>query len=147
GPDDLAVGTFGRLAWQKGLDTFLEAVRLARPRLPRARFFVVGGGRDAPAVAAAAAAPELGGTVTLLGQRDDAPALLAAMDVVVQSSRREVMAQTTLEGMAVGRSVISTRTCGADEAIEDDVSGLLVPIGDAPALADRIVMLAGDPAR
>src|SRR5262245_53996804 len=58
GPDALAVGTFGRLAWQKGLDTFLEAVQLVRPRVPQARFFIVGGGRDAPAIAEAAAAPE-----------------------------------------------------------------------------------------
>src|SRR5207253_2851111 len=53
-PDDLAVGTVGRLAWQKGIDDLLEAVRRLRPRLPRARFFVAGGGRDAGAVAAAA---------------------------------------------------------------------------------------------
>jgi glycosyltransferase involved in cell wall biosynthesis len=146
-PDSLAVGTVGRLAWQKGLDTFFDAVRRVRTRVPEARFFVVGGGRDAPSVAAAAAAPELGGSVTLLGQRDDVPALLAAMDVVVQSSRREAMAQTTLEGMAAARPVVSTATCGADEAIEDGVSGLLVPVGDAEALAERIVLLAGDPGR
>ena len=147
GPDELAVGTVGRLAWQKGIDDLLEAVRRVRPGLPRARFFVVGGGRDAEAVAAAATAPELGGAVTLLGPRDDVPELLAAMDVVVQSSRREAMAQTTLEAMAVGRPVVSTTTVGADEAIEDGVSGLLVPVGDAAALADGILALARDPAR
>jgi len=146
-PDDLAVGTVGRLAWQKGIDDLLEAVRRLRPRLPRARFFVAGGGRDAPAVAAAAAAPDLGGAVTLLGPLEDVPELLAAMDVVVQSSRREAMAQTTLEAMAAGRAVVSTTTVGADEAIEDGVSGLLVPVGDAAALADAVFALAGDPAR
>src|SRR5436309_7867209 len=147
GPDELAVGTVGRLAWQKGIDDLLEAVRRVRPGLPRARFFVVGGGRDAEAVAAAATAPELGGAVTLLGPRDDVPELLAAMDVVVQSSRREAMAQTTLEAMAGGRPVVSTTTVGADEAIEDGVSGLLVPVGDAAAPADGILALAEDPAR
>jgi len=145
--DELAVGTVGRLAWQKGIDDLLDAVRRVRPRLPGARFFVVGGGRDADAVAAAAAAPDLGGAVTLLGQRDDVPALLAAMDIVVQSSRREVMAQTTLEAMAVARPVVSTTTVGADEAIEEGRSGLLVPVGDEAAMADRILWLAADPAR
>src|SRR5881296_1070209 len=129
GPDELAVGTVGRLAWQKGIDDLLEAVRRVRPGLPRARFFVAGGGRDAEAVAAAAAAPDLGGAVTLLGPRDDVPELLAAMDIVVQSSRREAMAQTTLEAM------------------EDGASGLLVPVGDAAALARGIVALARDPVR
>ena len=147
GPDELAVGTVGRLAWQKGIDDLFAAVRLVRPRLPRARFFVVGGGRDADAVAAAAAAPELGGAVTLLGPREDVPELFATMDIVVQSSRREAMAQTTLEAMAVGRPVVSTTTVGADEAIEDGVSGLLVPVGDPAALAEGIVALGRDPER
>jgi glycosyltransferase involved in cell wall biosynthesis len=146
-PDDLAIGTVGRLAWQKGLDHLFAAVRLVRPRVPRARFFVIGGGRDAPLVQAAAAAPDVAGAVTLLGQRDDVPELLAAMDIVVQSSRREAMAQTILEAMAAGRAVVSTATVGADEAIEDGVSGLIVPVGDAPAMAEAIVALAGDPAR
>jgi glycosyltransferase involved in cell wall biosynthesis len=146
-PDALAVGAVGRLVWEKGIDVLFDAVRLIRPRLPHARFFVVGGGRERPDIEAAAAAPELGGAVTLLGQRDDVPEVLAAMDVVVQSSRKEVMAQTTLEAMAAGKPVVSTRTIGADEAIEDGVSGLLVDVGDAAAIAERVVVLAGDPGR
>jgi glycosyltransferase involved in cell wall biosynthesis len=145
--DTLVVGTVGRLAWQKGLGDFFAAVRLLAPELPGVRFLVIGGGREADEVAAAAAAPELGGAVTLLGQRDDVPALLAAMDIVVQSSVREAMAQTTLEAMAVGRPVVSTATVGADEAIEEGVSGLLVPVGDPAALAARILALARDPVR
>lgn len=140
--DELAIGTVGRLAWQKGLDDLFTAVRAARGRLPRARFFVAGGGRDAPLVEAAAA--ELGGAVTLLGQRDDVPALLAAMDMVVLPSRREVMSQATLEAMAAARAVISTRTMGADEAIEDGVSGVLVPVSEPAVLADAMVQIAGD---
>src|SRR5204863_5573641 len=58
GAGDLAIGTVGRLAWQKGIDDLLAAVRLVRPVVPGARFFVVGSGRDAEAVAAAAGAPE-----------------------------------------------------------------------------------------
>ena len=115
--------------------------------MPRARFFVIGGGRDAAQLAAAAAAPGLDGAVTLLGQRDDVPDLLAAMDIVVQSSRREGMAQATLEAMAAGRAVVSTATVGAGEAIEDGVSGFIVPVRDSNALADRLVALALDPAR
>jgi glycosyltransferase involved in cell wall biosynthesis len=147
GATDFAVGMVGRLAWQKGIDDLLAAVRLVRPRLPAARFFIVGGGRDADAIAAAVADPALAGTVRLLGQRDDVPALLAAMDLVVQSSRREVMAQTTLEAMAAGRAIVSTRTMGADEAIEDGASGVLVPVGQPDALAGAIVALGSDPGR
>lgn len=142
---ELAIGTVCRLAWQKGLDQLFEAVRLVGGRLPRARFFVVGDGRERPQVEAAAA--DLGATVTLLGQRDDVPALLAAFDLFVQPSRQEVMVQTTLEAMAAGRAVISTTTAGADEAVEDGRSGVLVPVDAPAAMADAIVALAGDQAR
>jgi glycosyltransferase involved in cell wall biosynthesis len=143
--DDLAIGTVCRLAWQKGIDQLMEAVRLVRPGLPRARFFVVGDGRERPQIEAAA--QDLGGAVTFLGQRDDVPALLAALDVFVQPSRQEVMVQTTLEAMAAGRPIVSTRTVGADEAMEDGVSGLLVDVGDAAAMARAMMALAGDPGR
>jgi len=145
GPRDLAIGTVGRLAWQKGLVDLFAAVQLAGHGLARARVFVIGDGRDRPVVEAAAAA--LGRQVVLLGQRDDVPALLAAMDVVVQPSRREVMAQTTLEAMAAGKAVVSTRTCGADEAIEDGSSGVLVPVEEPGRLAEALAALAADPAR
>jgi len=143
--DELVVGTVGRLVWQKGVDLLCDALARVDGRLPRWRLVVVGGGRDADQIAAAAA--PLGERVTLLGHREDVPALLAAMDVVVVPSRDEVMAQTTLEAMAAGRAVVSTRTIGADEAIDDGASGVLVPVRDAAALGEAIVDLARDPAR
>jgi glycosyltransferase involved in cell wall biosynthesis len=146
-PDDVAIGTVGRLSWQKGIEDLLAAARAVVRRVPRVRFLVVGGGRDAGAIARAAATPELAGAVRFLGQRDDVPELLAAMDLVVQSSRREVMVQATLEAMAMERAVISTTTVGADEAIEDGTSGLLVPVGNADALAERILALVAAPDR
>jgi glycosyltransferase involved in cell wall biosynthesis len=137
----------GRLAWEKGVDALFDAARTVIERAPAVRLFVVGGGRDAEAVVTAARAPALCGAVTVLGQRDDVPRLLAGMDVAVQSSRREVMAQATLEAMAAGLPIVSTRTMGADEAIEDGRSGVLVPVGDARALAGAIVALAADAPR
>jgi glycosyltransferase involved in cell wall biosynthesis len=145
GADTLLVGTVGRLAWQKGLDRLFTAIGLLGDRLPSAKFVVVGGGGDAATVEEAAAG--LGDRVRLLGAREDVPRVLAALDIVVLPSRFEVMSQTTLEGMAAGRAVISTATMGADEAIEDGTSGVLVPVDDPAALADAIAALAADPAR
>jgi glycosyltransferase involved in cell wall biosynthesis len=143
--DELAIGTACRMAWQKGVDQLLEAIRLVHPRIGRARFLIVGDGRERPQIEAAAR--DLHGVVRFLGQRDDVPALLAALDLFVQPSRQEVMVQTTLEAMAAGRAVVSTRTVGADEAIEDGRSGVLVPVGDPAAMADAIAALAADPTR
>jgi len=143
GPDEVAVGTVGRLAWQKGIDHLFAVVRRVRPGIPRARFFVLGDGREAAQIRAAA--KELGGAVTLLGHDEDVPGFLAAMDVAVLPSRQEAMAQTTLEAMAAGLPLVSTRTVGADEAIDDGTSGVLVPVGDVAALGDAIVALVENP--
>jgi glycosyltransferase involved in cell wall biosynthesis len=143
--DELAIGTACRMAWQKGVDHLLDAIRLVQGRIGRARFIIVGDGRERPQIEAAAR--DLDGTVRFLGQRDDVPALLAAFDLFVQPSRQEVMVQTTLEAMAAGRAVVSTRTVGADEAIEDGTSGVLVPVGDPTAMAGAIAALAADPTR
>ena len=139
---ELAIGTACRMAWQKGVDQLLDAIRLVHRRIGPARFLVVGDGRERPQIEAAAR--DLGTRVTFLGQRDDVPALLAALDVFVQPSRQEAMVQTTLEAMAAGRPVVSTRTIGADEVIEDGVSGVLVPPGDVGALVGAIERLASD---
>lgn len=147
GPAEIAVGMVGRLAWQKGIDHLFDTVRLVCARRSGVRFFIAGGGGEAAQIAAAAAKPDLAGAVVLLGPREDVPALLAGMDVVVLPSRHEVMAQTTLEAMAAARPVVSTRTMGADEAIEDGVSGILVPVGDPEAMARELLALADDPAR
>src|SRR5262249_3541826 len=136
---ELLVGTVCRLAWQKGIDQLLAAIRIVVPRLPKARWVVVGDGRERPRIEATAHPP--GAHVTFLGQRDDVPALLAAMDLFVQPSRQEAMVQTTLEAMAAGRAVVSTRTVGADEAIAHEVSGWLVPVDDPVAMAEAVVVL------
>ena len=143
-PDDVAVGTVGRLAWQKGVDHLFAVVERVRPRAPRARFFILGDGREAAQIREAAGA--LDGAVTLLGHDEDVPGFLAAMDLMVQPSRQEAMAQTTLEAMAAGLPLVSTDTVGADEAIDDGVSGVLVPVGDVAAMKDAIVSLVEDPA-
>src|SRR5262249_4239885 len=49
-PDDVAIGTVARFAWEKGLEDLFAAVPRVRARVPRARFFVVGDGRDRPRV-------------------------------------------------------------------------------------------------
>src|SRR5262249_62093878 len=141
--DDVSVGTVGRLAWQKGIDHLLAAVPGVRVRQPRVRFFIVGGGGDGAQLAETAERSGLRDAVTFLGPRGGVPALLTAMAIVVLPSRHEVMAQTTLEAMAAGRPVVSTRTMGADEAIEDERSGVLVPVGAPEAIAGAVAALAG----
>jgi glycosyltransferase involved in cell wall biosynthesis len=66
--------------------------------------------------------------------------------VVVVPSRREGYGVTAREAMAYGRPVVATAVGGLPDAIEDGVTGLLVPPGDATALRDALERLLAEPA-
>jgi glycosyltransferase involved in cell wall biosynthesis len=76
--------------------------------------------------------------VRFLGFRTDVPELLANCDLVVLPSLFEGLPISVLEAMAAGKPVVATSVGGTDEAVVDGYTGLLVPPGDAPALATAI---------
>ena len=76
--------------------------------------------------------------VVFAGLRTDARELLAGFTVSVMPSLNEGLSNVLLESMAAGVPVVATRVGGTPEAIEDGVNGLLVPPGDANALANSI---------
>jgi glycosyltransferase involved in cell wall biosynthesis len=135
------VVSVGRLKAPKDFDTLVRALAL----LPagRRRATIVGDGPDRPALEDAARA--LGVDLELAGERDDVPELLAGSTVFVLSSRSEGMPISILEAMAAGLPVVASRVGGVPELVEDGVTGLLVPPGDARALADALGRLDADP--
>jgi glycosyltransferase involved in cell wall biosynthesis len=72
--------------------------------------------------------------VRFAGLREDARALLPAFDVVAFSSRFEGLSIALLEAMAAARCLVATRAAGITDVV-DERQALLVPIGDADALA------------
>jgi len=76
--------------------------------------------------------------VVVEGLRTDVPEVLATVPVAVMPTLNEALSNVLLESMAAGAPVVATRVGGTPEAIEDVVNGLLVPPGDAMALADSI---------
>lgn len=84
--------------------------------------------------------------VDFLGHVVDVPHLLESADVCVQASvRPEPLGQNVLQYLAAGKPTIATREGGPAEWVEDGVNGLLVPMGDATALAKALRTLAGEP--
>ncbi len=84
------------------------------------------------------------GGIEFLGYRRNAAEYIKASDFLVLPSLYEGLPNVILEAMAVGTAVVSTRASGIPEIIEDGVSGLLVPPGDAVALRAAIARTAGD---
>jgi len=143
----------GRISRQKGSDLLPEAVTEILRQAPGSRFRLVGL-RDYPRqrrlvetwLAALPAA--LSARVTVGGwlPRPALSAAYAEADIVLVASRNETFGLVTLEAMLHGCAVVATRTDGAVALLEDGRSGLLVPPGDANALAQAALRLIADPA-
>jgi glycosyltransferase involved in cell wall biosynthesis len=90
----------------------------------------------------------LGRSVTLLGERRDALALVGDADVFVLPSRRpEPFGMALVEAMALARPVVATAGGGPSEIVTDGVDGLLVPRGDPDAMATAMAALVRAPER
>ena len=90
---------------------------------------------------AAAAAVEGRDSVLFLGERDDVPRLLQALDVLVMPSWEEPFGRVAVEAMAMGTAVVVTDVGGPPEYVEHGVTGLLTPPRMPEALATEIVRL------
>jgi glycosyltransferase involved in cell wall biosynthesis len=143
----------GRIAEWKGQHIFLQAAAKVRETHPRARFQIVGGplfGEHAYEASLYKLAKELnlGDSVEFLGFRDDVPALIAQAQVLVHASTLgEPFGQVVIEGMAAGKPVIATDGGGLPEIVIPGGTGLLVPMGDANAMADAMREMLDHPAR
>jgi glycosyltransferase involved in cell wall biosynthesis len=85
--------------------------------------------------------------IIFTGYRDDVSQILGETDIFVLPSLFEAFPRSVIEAMSSGKPVIVTDVGGCREAVEDDVSGFVVPPGKSEALADRIHMLGTDDKR
>ena len=143
GDDEVAVVALGALEVRKGHAVLLAAAAGLASAAPRLRYVFCGEGRQAKALAGAAAA--LDGAARLVGFRRDVAACLAAADIVALPSFQEGLGVAALEAMAAGRPVVASRVGGLAEAVVHEETGLLVPPGDPTALAAALARLARDP--
>ena len=146
--------SIGALSALKGHDVFLRAAAEVSRELPEARFLVVGANRYATEQHTGYEAQlrrltgelGLGDRVTFAGHRRDVPALLRQIDVLVQSNTApEGFGRSVAEAMSAGVPVIASRAWSFLELIEDGRTGWLVPVGDAAALAARMVAVGRNP--
>jgi glycosyltransferase involved in cell wall biosynthesis len=127
---------------EKRVGAFIGAVTAAHAQEPRVRGIVVGGGPDLAAARAAAAGTD--GIVSVVGEVDDVSDVMAAADVVCLTSRAEGLPLVVLEAMSLGRPVLAPAVGGLVAAVENGVSGVLVPAEDDAAFAEALAGLARD---
>lgn len=142
-PEQALVVTVARLAPQKGLDTLVEAARVAAARRPGLCWVLAGDGPLADQVAEHA--ERVGAPVRLLGRRDDVADLMAAADVVASTAVWEGQPLAVQEALALGAAVVATDAGGTREVTAD--AAVLVPVGDAQALGEALADVLGDTSR
>jgi len=144
-PTTFVAGAVGRLETVKCFDVLIDAFRMVREHVPDSRLYIAGEGPCRGALEAQIAQLGLTGACVLLGHRGDVSALCQAFDVCVQSSRSEGSPNAVLEAMALEVPVVATDVGGTGELVTHGEHGLLVPSGDAAALAASIEACAADP--
>lgn len=151
GPGDLLIGTVGRIHPRKDVETFLRALAAVARDRPAARGVVVGVA-EAPVEhdyrrRLDALVRELGieGRVTFAGARRDMPAVMAALDVFVLSSRHEGFGRVVAEAMAAARPMVVTDEGAPPELVEGGRYGLVARPADPADFAAKISDLLADP--
>ncbi len=140
------IGSVGRLAEQKGHEILLAATKLLLESDRSTRVLLVGEGPRRADLERLAGSLGVKDAVHFVGYRKDVATAYAAMDVFVLPSWHEGFAIVCAEAMAMGVPVVATRVVGTVDAVKDGVSGVLVPPGEATALARAILRLMSNPA-
>ena len=135
----------GRLLDDKGLRALVAANALLASRGENVRLLIAG--EPDPANPASIPAAEIETwrkqpSIELLGHVADIGTVWANAHIAVLPSRREGLPKSLLEAAAFGRPIVATNVTGCREIAREGVNALLVPVDDAPALADAVQRLA-----
>jgi glycosyltransferase involved in cell wall biosynthesis len=141
------VGAGGRLSPEKGFEVLIDAAAQVARRDAETSFVVFGEGTRRAELERRIARLQLAGRFVLPGFCARLEDYLPHFDVVALPSYTEGMPVVVLEAFAARRPVVATSVGGVPEVVEDGVSGLLVPPGDAVALASKLCALLTDESR
>lgn len=143
-PVVMLVGNFSR---HKGQHVLIEAARQLRGRGLDFMLVFAGKHTDSPELLGlykAAGLPEE--KARFLGLRDDVEKLLSTASVSVNSAiKGEALSGSIRESLSMGVPAVASDISGNSEIVKDGVNGLLFPLGDAAALADRLATVLKDP--
>jgi mannosyltransferase len=152
-PGRYAIGCFGRVRAQKGTDVFVEAMCRLLPRYPDFTAVVVGGITSeqtafANALRKRIEAAGLPSRIVITGELpiEEVQRWYQRLTIYAFTSRNEGFGLTLIEAMSAGAALVAARAGAAEFVVEDGVTGVLTPPGDAEALAAALEPLMRDPA-
>jgi L-malate glycosyltransferase len=159
GERQLLLGVVAQLTPWKGQDTAIEALRLLCEQGIDAQLLLIGSAKFVARATrydnesyvarlrAQVAAARLEDRVSWLGERDDVPELVRALDVLLLPSWEEPFGRALIEAMALNVPVVATSVGGPPEIVQDGREGYLVAPRDTAAWAHALSRFAADPKR
>jgi glycosyltransferase involved in cell wall biosynthesis len=146
--DDLLICSVGRLHSIKGIDTLLHAFAKLRKRYQqrRCKLMLVGAGPQEESLRQLSESLHIQQDVAWTGWQQTPDPFYQAADIFVCASRQEGFGNVILEAWANRVAVISTATEGPSELIEHGHTGVITPIDNSDAMADKLYQLANDDA-
>jgi glycosyltransferase involved in cell wall biosynthesis len=145
--DALVVTTVGRLTAIKQHSLFLQMAQRVARKSSQVVFLIVGDGELRGRLEQEAKQLGVGHQVQFLGWRGDLETIYAATSVFVLTSRNEGTPVALIEAMAAGVASVATDVGGVRDVIARPQVGLLVPPGNADAVASAVIELVEDPVR
>ncbi len=137
-----------RLLWSKGIREFLEASAAVKKACPSAKILLVGGidHNDESLTQTELDEQIKRSDIEYCGHTDDVRPYLNRCSVFVLPSYHEGLPRSVIEAMSVGRAIITTDVPGCRETVADGKNGFIVPVKDSRSLAEKMLVLARDPA-
>ena len=143
--DHCTIAIVGRYHPVKGHLYFLDVFAKLRAK-HKVSLLLVGDGEMRPSIQAKIDSLGLGDSVCLCGYRNDVPAILNAIDIVVVPSELEGLPMVVLEAMARAKPVVAHDVGGIADVISDDSLGSMVTAGDKTAMYEAVLALLLNPA-
>lgn len=139
--DKFLAGIVAHLAHHKGHVYLIEAAKILKEKGANIEILIIGDGELKDFLVSKTKELKVEDIVKFLGFRNDIPHLLKAIDLFVLSSYLEGLCTSLLDAMASKLPIVATKTGGIPEAVEDAITGILVPPKDPSALASTIYHL------
>lgn len=145
-PEEPVVGKVARLAPLKGYEYFIRAIQEILLHVPTAKFIFVGDGSAAEKIRQETWRAGIKNRVVFAGlvAASRIPEYISVMDVVVHASLREGLPRAIPQAQLLGKPVVAYDIDGTREALEDGVTGYLVPPESVHELAQRTLELLND---
>lgn len=144
--DDFVITNIARMEeTRKGHNTLIDAAKQVTLKHPKTKFLLVGDGNLKEGLIKKVKEYNLEKNILFLGDREDIPELLSLSKIFCLASDWEGLPLTIAEAMSCGIPVIASDISGIPEIVTEGETGYLIPPGNAPTLADKIIKLIENP--